>query len=56
MIGIEEIGQRKAVGEFNWNLWFLKWSAILVGGSILIAAPFVIHAKKTRKPGTVWAR
>jgi hypothetical protein len=35
--------------------WALKWSAILIGGCAVLAAPFVIHAATTKKPGTIWA-
>jgi hypothetical protein len=38
----------------DWT-WALKWSAILIGGCVVLAAPFVIHAAATKKPGTIWA-
>ena len=45
-----------AADEFNWNLWALKWSSILIGGSIVLAAIFIIPAAITHKPGTKWER
>lgn len=41
--------------RFNWGLWAAKWGAILIGGCVVVSAPFVLHAYVTKKPGTIWA-
>jgi hypothetical protein len=28
--------------RFNWTMWGLKWSAILLGTAFVLAAPFAI--------------
>ena len=40
--------------SLDWA-WAIKWSAILLGGCVVLATPFVLHAYVTKKPGTIWA-
>lgn len=47
--------QSGELGLGQFSTWMLKLAGILAIGAVGMAAPFIIHAAITEKPGTIWA-
>lgn len=48
---------KRMASELGWSDFdkaLIKIAGFLLVGSVLIAAPFIIHAAVTKKPGTIW--